>query len=161
MNNNYIPLITNISLQLNKEINIKPNNNNSPNLYSLDKYINSNNLNNSYKIKKNSLNLEETIGNFILGKSLGKGTFGKVKIGTHKITGEKVAIKILLKEKLIDNIDKIRMMREIKILKNTFHFNIIKIYEVIETETSIYLIMELSEKGELFNYIIQNKRLNE
>ena len=39
------------------------------------------------------------------------------------------------------------MMREIKILKNTFHFNIIKIYEVIETETSIYLIMELSEKG--------------
>ena len=161
MNNNYIPLITNISLQLNKEINIKPNNNNSPNLYSLNKYINSNNLNNSYKIKKNSLNLEETIGNFILGKSLGKGTFGKVKIGTHKITGEKVAIKILLKEKLIDNIDKTRMMREIKILKNTFHFNIIKIYEVIETETSIYLIMELSEKGELFNYIIQNKRLNE
>jgi hypothetical protein len=52
MNNNYIPLITNISLQLNTEINIKPNNNNSPNLYSLNKYINSNNLNNSYKIKK-------------------------------------------------------------------------------------------------------------
>ena len=102
MNNNYIPLITNISLQLNTEINIKPNNNNSPNLYSLNKYINSNNLNNSYKIKKNSLNLEnleESIGNFILGKTLGKGTFGKVKIGTHKITGEKVAIKILLKEK--------------------------------------------------------------
>ena len=94
MNNNYIPLITNISLQLNTDINIKPNNNNSPNLISLNKYINSNNLNNSYKIKKNSLNLEETIGNFILGKSLGKGTFGKVKIGTHKITGEKVAIKI-------------------------------------------------------------------
>ena len=167
MNNNYIPLITNISLHLNTEINIKPNNNNSslknnsPNLISLNKYINSNNLNNSYKNKKNSLNLEETIGNFIIGKSLGKGTFGKVKIGTHKITGEKVAIKILLKEKFVDNIDKTRMIREIKILKNTFHFNIIKIYEVIETETSIYLIMEFAEKGELFNYIIQKKRLNE
>ena len=105
MNNNYIPLITNISLPSNPKNTTKNSTYKSqiPNLLLLNKYINSNNnpinnnnniLSNSYKIKKNSFNLEESIGNFLIGKTLGKGTFGKVKIGTHKITGEKVAIKI-------------------------------------------------------------------
>jgi 5'-AMP-activated protein kinase catalytic alpha subunit/MAP/microtubule affinity-regulating kinase len=48
---------------------------------------------------------------------LGKGTFGKVKSGTHTLTGEKVAIKILLKEKIGDVNDVERISREIHILK--------------------------------------------
>ena len=54
-----------------------------------------------------------TIGHFILGKTLGQGTFGKVKLGTHLLTGEKVAVKILEKAKIKDNSDVERISREI------------------------------------------------
>lgn len=48
-----------------------------------------------------------------LGKTLGEGTFGKVKLATHILTGEKVAIKILEKQKIIDQSDVERVTREI------------------------------------------------
>ncbi len=48
---------------------------------------------------------EKKIGNYILGKTIGEGTFGKVKLANHTLTGEKVAIKILVKEKIIDVAD--------------------------------------------------------
>lgn len=54
-----------------------------------------------------------SIGHFILGKTLGEGTFGKVKLGTHLLTGEKVAVKILEKSKIKDNSDVERISREI------------------------------------------------
>ena len=53
----------------------------------------------------------------ITGKHLGKGTFGQVKLGQHTLTGEKVAIKILEKDKINDQKDVERITREIKILK--------------------------------------------
>lgn len=48
---------------------------------------------------------EKKIGYYLLGKTIGEGTFGKVKLATHTLTGEKVAIKILVKEKIIDVAD--------------------------------------------------------
>ena len=62
---------------------------------------------------------------FLLGKSLGKGTFGKVKQATHTLTGEKVAVKILEKDKIKDKKDVERITREIKILKKVRHPNVI------------------------------------
>jgi len=53
---------------------------------------------------------------YLLGKTLGEGTFGKVKLGTHILTGEKVAIKILEKSKIKDKSDVERVTREIHIL---------------------------------------------
>jgi len=47
-------------------------------------------------------NANRTIGHYVVGRSLGQGTFGKVRLGTHLITGEKVAIKILEKDKIKD-----------------------------------------------------------
>ena len=74
-----------------------------------------------------------------LGKTLGQGTFGKVKLGVHKITNEKVlkfynqvAIKILEKQKIFEKSTKIRVEREILILKQLHHTNIIRLYEVNE-----------------------------
>lgn len=67
---------------------------------------------------------------FYLGKSLGQGTFGKVRLGTHLITGEKVAIKILEKDKIKDQSDVERVTREIHILKIVRHPNVIQLYEV-------------------------------
>lgn len=58
-----------------------------------------------------------TIGHYVLGKALGEGTFGKVKLGTHILTGEKVAVKVLEKSRIKDKKDVERISREIKILK--------------------------------------------
>lgn len=69
-----------------------------------------------------------------------------------------VAIKILEKSKIMDN-DCDRVQNEIGFLKKLNHVNIIKIYEIIETSKMYYLIMEYASGGELFNYIVRNKRL--
>jgi len=61
----------------------------------------------------------------------------------------------------VDNLDKERLEREINILKNTFHSNIIKIYQVKESSTTLCMIMEYAEGGELFNYIIDKGNLSE
>lgn len=54
-----------------------------------------------------------SIGHYLFGKTLGEGTFGKVKVATHILTGEKVAIKILEKSKIFDVSDVERVSREI------------------------------------------------
>lgn len=96
-----------------------------------------------------------------LGKTLGKGTFGKVKLGTHKITGENVAIKILEKHKINDIADTERVLREIHILKLMRHPNIVQLYDIAEDNQKLFLFMEFMENGELFDYIVQNQRLKE
>ena len=101
------------------------------------------------------------IGQFILRERLGQGTFGIVVIGTHKLTGEKVAVKILDKEKILQETDKFRLEREIKILKKMRHNNIVHLYDVKETPLSLYIIMEYICGQELFEYIISNKKLSE
>ena len=105
--------------------------------------------------------LSKQIGVYILGKTIGKGTFGKVKIGTHGPTSEKVAIKILEKQKIKDTADIERVTREIHILKLIRHPNIIQLYEIIETSRKLYLIMEYASGGELFDYIVNKSRLDE
>jgi serine/threonine protein kinase len=74
--------------------------------------------------------LQRLLLNFNPGKSLGQGTFGKVRIGTHTITNEQVAIKILEKDKIKDKADVERVTREINILKKVRHPNVIQLYEV-------------------------------
>ena len=111
---------------------------------------------------KNSLSSQgKNIGQFILGKKIGEGTFGIVTLATHILTGEKVAIKILDKKKILEHSDKTRLEREIKILKVLHHNNIVHLYSVIQSSNSIYLIMEYISGKELSEYIILNKRLNE
>ncbi|CAG9312199.1 unnamed protein product [Blepharisma stoltei] len=102
-----------------------------------------------------------SIGHYILGKTIGQGTFGKVKIGTHILTGEKVAIKILEKAKISDKNDVERVAREIHILKLLRHPNIVQLYEIIETPKLLYLIMEFASGGELFDFIVAHNRVEE
>jgi len=103
----------------------------------------------------------KTIGAYYMGKTIGEGTFGKVKLGTHSLTGEKVAIKILEKERIKDTADVERVAREIHILQLIRHPNIIQLYEIIETPKQLYLIMEFASGGELFDYIVANTRVKE
>ncbi|XP_013383308.1 5'-AMP-activated protein kinase catalytic subunit alpha-2 isoform X2 [Lingula anatina] len=101
------------------------------------------------------------IGHYVLGDTLGIGTFGKVKTGTHIKTGHKVAVKILNRQKIknLDVVGKIR--REIQNLKLFRHPHIIKLYQVISTPTDIFMVMEYVSGGELFEYIVKHGKLKE
>ncbi|XP_014274106.1 5'-AMP-activated protein kinase catalytic subunit alpha-2 isoform X1 [Halyomorpha halys] len=101
------------------------------------------------------------IGHYILGQTLGVGTFGKVKIGEHQLTKHKVAVKILNRQKIksLDVVGKIR--REIQNLKLFRHPHIIKLYQVISTPSDIFMIMEYVSGGELFDYIVKHGKLKE
>ena len=92
--------------------------------------------------------------NYRIGKTLGIGSFGKVKVAEHVLTGHKVAIKILNRKKIkaIDMEEKVR--REIKILRLFMHPHIIRLYEILETPHDIFLVMEYVKSGELFDYIV-------
>ncbi|CAD8053988.1 unnamed protein product [Paramecium primaurelia] len=101
------------------------------------------------------------IGNYVIGKTLGFGTFGKVKMGIHEKSQEKVAIKILEKDRIVETADVERVQREIHILKLVRHPHIIQLYEIIETPKHIFLVMEMISGGELFDYIVQKTKLEE
>ncbi|ORY06790.1 Pkinase-domain-containing protein [Neocallimastix californiae] len=96
-----------------------------------------------------------SIGGYYIGKTLGKGSFGKVKLGIHKLTGQKVAIKI------VDKIHAPIVAREIETWRHLIHPNIIQLYEVITSETKIYMIVEYAEEGELFDFISKYGRIDE
>lgn len=98
--------------------------------------------------------------NYSFVKTLGEGTFGKVKLGKHIPSGEEVAIKILEKDKLRSHY-KTKINREINFMKNLYHRNIITLFDIVETSTSYYIIMEYAKNGDLFSYIVQNKKLTE
>ena len=117
--------------------------------------------NNRINFYENIPQTRKYIGHFVLGEKLGQGTFGIVVLATHEITGEKVAVKILDKEKILQVADKTRIEREIKILKNVRHNNIVHLYDIKETPTSLYIIMEYVSGKELFDYIISKKKLSE
>lgn len=108
-----------------------------------------------------SQNAQVKIGHYILGDTLGKGTFGKVKIATHQLTNHKVAVKILNRQKIksLDVVSKIK--REIQNLKLFRHPHIIKLYQVISTPTDIFMVMEYVSGGELFDYIVKHGKLKE
>ncbi|ETN13661.1 CAMK/CAMKL/AMPK protein kinase [Phytophthora nicotianae INRA-310] len=101
------------------------------------------------------------IGEYVLGETIGKGTFGKVKLGLHTLTGEKVAVKILEKKRIVQAADVERVAREIKILKRNRHPNVIQLYEVIDSPDRIFLIMEHIDGGEMFEYIVAHHRIRE
>lgn len=103
----------------------------------------------------------KSLGHYVLGKTIGEGTFGKVKVGTHVLTGEKVAVKILEKDRVVDTSDVERVSREIHILSIVRHPNIIQLFEIVETAKQLYLITEYASGGELYEYIVANTRLKE
>jgi len=79
----------------------------------------------------------------------------------HLPTGEKVAVKVLMQERIKTSADRERVAREIKILHRLHHPNIAELFEVIHTQNHILLVMEHVPDGELFGYIVKHKRLSE
>ena len=87
-------------------------------------------------------------------KYLGKGTFGIVRLYQDKLTKEKVAIKIINKEKILNEQYEQIFKRELNILQNIHHINIIDTKQILNDSENIYIIMEYCEKGELFDLIV-------
>uniref|UniRef100_A0A3Q3EBP3 Maternal embryonic leucine zipper kinase n=1 Tax=Labrus bergylta TaxID=56723 RepID=A0A3Q3EBP3_9LABR len=91
--------------------------------------------------------------------TIGSGGFAKVKLGRHILTGEKVAIKIMNKKDLGDDLPRVKV--EIDAMKNLSHQHVCRLYHVIETSTQIFMVLEYCPGGELFDYIIAKDRLSE
>ena len=117
----------------------------------------SNRENNHHKYSS----IEYKIGNYQIKQTLGEGTFGKVKLGIYIPKNEKVAIKVIEKDRMTDKDDVIRLKREFDMLSKFNHPNVILVTEIFESADSYYSVMEYCEKGELFNYIVDKKRLSE
>ena len=104
---------------------------------------------------------KKIIDEYVIKETIGKGTFSTVKLGEHIKTKEKVAIKILNKEKIKATEDLVRIKREFKILSMMDHPNIIKTYKISENTKNYYIIMEYCDGGELFNYIVEKEKLDQ
>ncbi|XP_053211325.1 MAP/microtubule affinity-regulating kinase 3-like isoform X3 [Panonychus citri] len=100
------------------------------------------------------------IGRFRLLKTIGKGNFAKVKLARHLPTGIEVAIKIIDKT-LLNPSSLQKLFREVRIMKMLDHPNIVKLFQVIETEKTLYLIMEYASGGEVFDYLVAHGRMKE
>ena len=100
-------------------------------------------------------------GPYLLGEALGEGAFAKVRLATQIHIKEKCAIKIVDKRLLEDSKDIQRLKKEIKILKSIRHKNIIQLFDIMESKTNLYFVIEYCKGGELFDYIVKNKRLKE
>jgi len=95
---------------------------------------------------------------YILDKKLGDGSYGTVFLARDRNTQALRAVKKMPKSK-IKNPERLRT--EIEILKVSDHPNVVRLYEVLEDSRFIYLVMEVCSGGELFDYIVANKRLGE
>uniref|UniRef100_A0A674MJB8 MAP/microtubule affinity-regulating kinase 3 n=1 Tax=Takifugu rubripes TaxID=31033 RepID=A0A674MJB8_TAKRU len=100
------------------------------------------------------------VGNYRLLKTIGKGNFAKVKLARHVLTGREVAVKIIDKTQL-NPTSLQKLFREVRIMKILNHPNIVKLFEVIETEKTLYLVMEYASGGEVFDYLVAHGRMKE
>ncbi|XP_069777056.1 SNF-related serine/threonine-protein kinase isoform X1 [Narcine bancroftii] len=95
-------------------------------------------------------------GLYDLDKTLGRGHFAVVKLARHVFTGEKVAVKVIDKTKL-DSVATGHLFQEVRCMKLVQHPNIVRLYEVIDTQTKLYLILELGDGGDMFDYIMKHE----
>ncbi|GAB2291154.1 hypothetical protein Dimus_025413 [Dionaea muscipula] len=96
------------------------------------------------------------VGDYIIGPKIGSGSFSVVWKSRHRQSGTEFAIKEIDKRQLNDN-----LLKEISILKNIAHRNIIRLFESIETQQKIYLVLEYCDGGDLAGYLQRHGRVSE
>lgn len=101
------------------------------------------------------------LDDYILGRSLGKGSFGRVKLAEHLASNLLVAVKILNRKHMQKQNVMMKVTREVKILQKFSHPHIIRLFDVIETPSDIFLVLEYGSNGELFDYIVARGSLPE
>ncbi|XP_051037540.1 sperm motility kinase 2B-like [Phodopus roborovskii] len=104
-----------------------------------------------------TLSYENLRAQYTILRTIGQGGCAQVKLAHHRLTGAAVAIKVLLKEKH----QAFPIKSEVRIMKRMNHPNIISLHQVIETEQNIFLILELADGRELWDWIQQVGYLQE
>ncbi|KAK1311928.1 CBL-interacting protein kinase 24 [Acorus calamus] len=105
--------------------------------------------------------VKRKVGKYEVGRTIGEGTFAKVKFAQNMDTGESVAMKILAKSSILKHKMVNQIKREISIMKIVRHPNIVRLHEVLASHTKIYIILEFITGGELFDKIVHQGRLQE
>lgn len=100
------------------------------------------------------------IGKYRLLKTIGKGNFAKVKLARHVLTNREVAIKVIDK-KTMNQSSLNKLFREVRIMKLLHHPNVVQLFEVIETDRTLHLVMEYANGGEVFDYLVAHGRMKE
>ncbi|KAI3446920.1 hypothetical protein Pfo_003585 [Paulownia fortunei] len=105
--------------------------------------------------------VKRKVGKYELGRTIGEGTFAKVKFAQNTETGDNVAIKVLAKSTILEHkmVDQIK--REISIMKIVRHPCIVRLHEVLASQAKIYIVLEFVTGGELFDKIVHHGRLPE
>ncbi|KAG5036813.1 hypothetical protein JHK86_017653 [Glycine max] len=101
------------------------------------------------------------VGKYELGKTIGEGSFAKVKFAKNVENGNHVAIKILDRNHVLRHKMMEQLKKEISAMKMINHPNVVKIYEVMASKTKIYIVLELVNGGELFDKIAKYGKLKE
>ncbi|KAH9603917.1 hypothetical protein KSS87_018001 [Heliosperma pusillum] len=104
--------------------------------------------------------VKRVVGKYELGRTIGEGTFAKVRFARNSETGDPVAIKILDKEKVLKNKMAEQIRREIATMKRIKHPNVVRLFEVMGSKTKIYIVLEYVTGGELFDKIPENLLLD-
>ncbi|WVZ21248.1 hypothetical protein V8G54_008570 [Vigna mungo] len=101
------------------------------------------------------------VGKYELGKTIGEGSFAKVKFARDVNNGNNVAIKILDRKHVLRHNMMEQLQREISTMRLINHPNVTKIFEVMASKTKIYIVLELVDGGELFDKIAAKGKLEE
>nr|TKS10481.1 hypothetical protein D5086_0000082790 [Populus alba] len=105
--------------------------------------------------------IKRRVGKYEVGRTIGEGTFAKVKFARNSETGEPVALKILDKEKVLKHKMAEQIKREIETMKLIKHPNVVRLYEVMGSKTKIFIVLEFVTGGELFDKIVNHGRMRE
>ncbi|GBG31431.1 CBL-interacting protein kinase 23 [Hondaea fermentalgiana] len=105
--------------------------------------------------------MPKKVGKYSIHRTLGEGTFGKVKKAYSEEDGEWVAIKVLDKEKIQRQNMGSQVKKEISIMKLVRHPHVVQLKEVLASRTKIFIVLELVTGGELFDKIVSEGRFKE
>ncbi|CAF4044849.1 unnamed protein product [Adineta steineri] len=102
------------------------------------------------------------VGNYIILKTIGEGSFAKVRLGIHIVTEMKVAVKVINKREVFKrNYLRANLRREAAMMQRMSHSNIVQLHEVMETENSYYIVLDLVQGTEFVKYLTKKKQLDE
>ena len=105
---------------------------------------------------------QQEIGPFLLIKTLGIGTTGKVKLAINRETKQEVAIKIIAKTTFQQRPNlQVKIQREIALMRLVDHSHLLKLVDVLESPRHLYIVLEYASKGELFDFLVEHRRLQE
>ncbi|XP_047944848.1 CBL-interacting protein kinase 32-like isoform X1 [Salvia hispanica] len=113
------------------------------------------------RLQMNQPKIKRRIGKYEVGRTIGEGTFAKVKFARNSETGDAVALKILDKDAVLKHKMAEQIKREIATMKLIKHPNVVSIYEVMASKTKIFIVLEFVTGGELFDKIVNHGRMRE